>query len=69
MSITEASKISNLEALKGSELQWVLCIKYSAYFGEFSIETLIYSSSEVKVIQLSFAKQLSFCIGKIDMRA
>lgn len=62
-------KTSNMVNLKVQELklQQVPYIYYPAQFGKISVEVLIDLSSEINIINPSFARKLSLSICKIDM--
>lgn len=67
--MTETNKKVNPEALKESDLQWILCIYYSAQFGKYFIKILIDSASKIITMQPSFMKKLGLCIYKTNMGA
>lgn len=63
VSVTQASKEANLEVSE-PKLQQVLYIHYPTQFSEFPVKAFIDSGSKVNIMQISFARKLSFCICK-----
>lgn len=67
MSMTEASKKTNLKALKKSGYWSIPCIHYLDEFNKNLRKALINTGSKVNTIYTSFMRKSSLCICKIYM--